>query len=117
MMYATIEQSRLYPPVYQTEQDLGREVVLVKLSNEARVSAWDQVDTWLKTHDSIGNADLRLILNTDNMTKASKMLRAWVDAGLLAPTGTSPQNRRYWRKKSADVLVDLTSALSRRPGK
>ena len=117
MMYATMEQSHLYPPVYQTEQELGREAVLVKLLNEARVSAWDQVDTWLKTHDSIGNADLRLILNTDNMTKASKMLRAWVDAGLLVPTGTSPQNRRYRRKKLADLWLDLASALSKSPGK
>lgn len=117
MMFATMEQSHLYPPVYQTEEDIGREVVLVKLLNEARVSAWDQVDTWLKTHDSIGNADLRLILNTDNMTKASKMLRAWVDAGLLVPIGTSPQNRRYRRKKLADLWLDLASALSKPPGK
>ena len=117
MMYATMEQSHLYPPVYQTEQELGREAVLVKLLNEARVSAWDQVDTWLKTHDSIGNADLRLILNTNNMTKASKMLRAWVDAGLLVPIGTSPQNRRYRRKKLADLWLDLAAALSKPPGK
>jgi ATP-dependent DNA helicase RecG len=117
MMFATMEQSHLYPPVYQTEADLGREAVVVKLLNEAKVSAWDQVETWLKTHDSIGNADLRLILNTDKTVKASKMLRQWVDAGLLVRIGTSPQNRRYRRKGIPDFLNDLAATLSRHTGK
>lgn len=117
MMYATMEQSHLYPPVYQTEADLGREAVVVKLLNEARVSAWDQVETWLKTHESIGNADLRLILNTDKTVMASKMLRAWVDAGLLVPLGSSPQTRRYRRKGAMDFLSDIATALSKAPRK
>ena len=117
MMYATMEQSHLYPPVYQSEVDLGREAVVVTLLNEARVSAWDQVETWLKTHESIGNADLRLILNTDKTVTASKMLRAWVDAGLLVPMGTSPQTRRYRRKGAMDLISDFAIALSKLPRK
>ncbi len=118
MMFATMEQSHLYPPVYQTEADLGREVVMVKLLNEARVSAWDQVEIWLKTHESIGNADLRLILNTDKTVWASKMLRQWVDAGLLVPIGTGDRNRRYRRKGFLDIWNDLQQTLvSRVPGK
>lgn len=108
MMFATMEQSHLYPPVYQTEADLNREVVVVKLLNEARVSAWDQVETWLKTHPSIGNADLRLILNTDKAVKASKMLRQWVDSGLLVPIGAGDRNRRYRRKGLSDTIRELS---------
>lgn len=113
MMFATMEQSHLYPPVYQTEADLGREAIVVKLLNEARVSAWDQVETWLKTHDSIGNADLRLILNTDKTVKASKMLRQWVDAGLLVPVGTGDRNRRYRKKGLMDLFSEMAELLSK----
>lgn len=97
MMFATMEQSRLYPPVYQTEADLGREAVVVKLLNEARVSAWDQVDLFLSEHETITNADLRLLLRTEDRPKVSRLLRQWVDDGLLVRFGTGPRNLHYRR--------------------
>jgi ATP-dependent DNA helicase RecG len=119
MMYETMEQNHLYPPVYQTEADLGREVVVVKLLNEARVSAWNQVEVWLREHGSIGNGDLRSILHTDSHAKASKMLARWVEQGSLTvvdPTAGN-RNRRYRLASIGDRMQTLTSLFSHHPGK
>ena len=97
MMFATMQQNHLYPPVYQTEADLGREAVVVKLLNEARVSAWDQVDLFLSEHESVTNADLRTLLRTEDRPKVSRLLRQWVDDGLLVRFGTGPRNLHYRR--------------------
>ncbi len=97
MMFETMQQANLYPPMYRAWPDIGREAVQVVLLNEARPTAWDQVVSCVQERGSVGNAEVRTILGTDDPVRASKLLREWVDAGLLVianPT-SAKQHRRY----------------------
>ncbi|MFO8073404.1 MAG: ATP-binding protein [Polyangia bacterium] len=102
MMFETMHRAELYPPLYKTSPDLNREAVVVTLMNEARASAWDQVADYLENHASVGNAEVRSILGTDDTVRASKQLRAWVERGLLEPVDASSakSQRRYCRPSS-----------------
>ena len=72
---------------------------MVYLLNEARPSTWDQVEAYLDKHGEIGNAEVRTLLRTDDPVRASKLLKTWVDLGLLivADPGAAKQRRRYRR--------------------
>lgn len=109
MMFHTMEKGNLYPPVFVSQPEVSQEAVIVRLSNEAKPSAWDQVDELLKRQETIGNADVRRILHTDNPVAASKLLKTWVDAGLLtvADATAAKQQRRYRRPGSPSTSVPL----------
>ncbi len=97
MMYQTMGQSNLYPPVFLTRPDIADEAVIVFLFNEVRPSIWDQVHDYLKKNVDIGNAQVRRILRTDDPIKASKTLKNWVKLGLLVISNpdAAKQSRRY----------------------
>ncbi|MCH7720550.1 MAG: putative DNA binding domain-containing protein [Planctomycetes bacterium] len=102
MMFHTMGAAGLYPPQYLTRATTGRDSVTVQLLNEARPTVWDQVCSWLDDHGTIGNAEVRQIMKTDDVLAASKALKGWVERGLLAvanPLG-GKRNRRYQRPES-----------------
>lgn len=114
MMIRTLEEGGLYPPVYRTEDELGREVVQVDLLNEARQSEWELVRDYLKDHDTVSNADVRRITNTKSNVTASKLLREWVDNGLLevANPDVGTRNRLYRLKGKVTLAAfDLINRL------
>ena len=45
---------------------------------------WDEVSDWVDRNGPIANADLCRIAGIDTL-KASKLLKAWVEQGLLEP--------------------------------
>jgi len=98
MMFATMEKDGFYPPIYDEETDPHRELVRVKLLNEARLSEWELVRDHLLRHGTVANAEVRTMLNLGaNRVKASKLLRGWLDKGLIEvvnPAGGT-RNRRY----------------------
>ncbi len=110
MMYTTLEEGGLYPPVYRTEDELKREAVQIDLLNEARQSEWELVRDYLKDHDKISNADVRRITNTKSNVAVSKLLREWVDRGLLVVSNPNEgtRNRRY-RLKGKETLAAIES--------
>jgi ATP-dependent DNA helicase RecG len=97
MMYETMHRADLYPPLYKVYPEITREAVQVVLLNEARPSAWDQVVFCIEEHGSIGNAEVRAILGTDDPVRASKLLKVWVSSGLLVIVNpdSAKQHRRY----------------------
>ncbi len=99
MMRSTMDRLGLYPPVFQEESKQRKEVVLVRISNEAKLSEWELVKDYLNEHDSIGNKELRTILNlaTSESHKGSRLFKEWVDSGLLkiANPKEGTRNRRY----------------------
>lgn len=99
LMREAMSRADLYPPVFLTAPDLSREALVVFLFNEARPSAWDQVEAYLEKHGEIGNEQVRSVLRTDDRVRASKLLKSWVKPGLLVvsnPTAAK-QHRRYRR--------------------
>ena len=83
MMFATLEQDGLWPPIYREKNEGEKAAVEVVLRNEARLSEWALVEDHLQEHDTISNADVRRIINTESNTKASKLLKQWVSSGLI----------------------------------
>lgn len=113
MMFETMSRANLYPPVYATGPDLGREAVRVYLFNEARASVWDQVAEYLRHNPQIGNREVRTLLRTDDSVRASRLLKSWVARGLLevVDADAAKQNRRY-RLPDESPQESLFSILS-----
>ena len=99
MMFGTMRESHLYPPLYLTRPRIEREAVIVDLRNQNRPSVWEQVTDYLEKHGTIGNAEVRQLLGTDDTLRASKQLKHWVEQGVLIvvnpDAGTNV--RRYTR--------------------
>src|SRR5690606_11759261 len=110
MMFQTMETAGLYPPLYLTRATTGKDEVRVILLNEGRTGIWDQVADYLRRNGSIGNAELRTIMGSENTLAASKALKTWVDMRLLeiANPGAGKRVRRY-KLVESDPLPPLFS--------
>ena len=99
MMVNTMHEAGLFPPQWRSRAALDREAVVVTLLNQNRPSVWEQVCHHLDQHGTIGNAELRLLQETDDTLGTSKLLRTWVNQGLLAVANPDAGNnvRRYMR--------------------
>ena len=97
MMFGTMREKGLYPPLYDTRPHVERDAVIVTLFNENRPSAWEQVSQYLDQHGSIGNAEVRQLIGTENVLGASKLIQDWVKLGLLVVTNpqAGTRVRRY----------------------
>lgn len=97
MMNTLMREAELFPPVFTLHPE--REAFSVTLKNLARPSLWDQAEQYLDSHTTIGNAEVRQLLGTEDKIKASRQLKAWVDGGLLIVSNpeASRSQRRYTR--------------------
>ena len=119
MMFSTMDAAGLYPPLYRTRATTGKDSVGVIIRNEARPTLWDQVCNWLDVHGSIGNAEVREIMRTDNILAASKKLKWWVDLGLLvvANPNAAKQLRRYQHPEEEPLAPLLSKHLGKQEGR
>lgn len=102
MMFGTMHETGLYPPIYLTQPRIARQAVLVQLLNESRPSLWEQVSDYIDQHGSIGNAEVRELVGSQDVLAASKQLRKWVTRGqlvVLNPDGAK-RFRRYTKPES-----------------
>jgi ATP-dependent DNA helicase RecG len=97
MMFGTMREAGLYPPLYWTRPRIPREAVVVYLFNENRPSIWEQVIDYINKHGEIGNAETRRLMGTTDTLRASKQLKEWVNLGLLvvANPDAAKQLRKY----------------------
>lgn len=110
MMFAEMAAAKLYPPQYSQNTEAAVETVTVTLLNLERPSAWDEVSDWIDREGFIQNAKLCEIAKVDTL-KASKMLVAWREQGLLVPLpGRAKRNMAY--TKPAKAGVEQESLLS-----
>ncbi len=97
MMFAAMKATGLYPPLYFSTPSLtGYDGINVWLLNEEQPPIWEQVYSWIETHGSIANRDLRDIANVETL-KASKMLKKWVLQGLLLPDTSQGKRKTIYR--------------------
>jgi ATP-dependent DNA helicase RecG len=110
MMIGTMRESGLYPPIYITRPRLEREAVLTILRNENRPSVWEQIVEYIERHGSIGNAELRQLLGTNDTLGVSKQLKHLVEQGLLVVV--NPEAGRNVRRYTSPALdVDPEPSL------
>jgi len=92
------------------------ESVTVTLLNLERPSMWDEVSDWIDRNGSIANAELCKIAGVETL-KASKMLGAWVEQGLLEPLpDRGKRNMAYTRPSQAGEQPSLLSGLEENNG-
>lgn len=112
MMFAEMALAKLYPPQYRSSVEAAVETVTVTLLNLSRPTAWDEVSDWIDRRGSIANADVVRIAKLDAL-KASKLLAAWRDQGLLAPLpGRGKRNMAYAKPAHGAEGGSLLSTLS-----
>lgn len=87
------------------------ESVTVTLLNLERPGAWNEVSDWIDREGSIQNAKLCEIAKVDTL-KASKMLAAWREQGLLVPLpDRGKRNMAYTKPARKGEQSDLLSGL------
>lgn len=115
-MFAEMAAARLYPPQYRQNTDAAVESVTVTLFNHERPTAWDEVSNWIDRYRSIANADVVRIAKVETL-KASKLLKAWVDQGVLVPLpGRGKRNMAYVKPSQSAVQDSLLSDLQENNG-
>ena len=116
MMYAEMSLAKLYPPQYRQNTDVAVECVTVTLLNLQRPSAWDEVSDWIDRHGSIANSDVVRIAKVDTL-KASKLLGAWREQGLLVTLpGRGKRNMAYAKPAQGGEMQGLLSGLEESNG-
>lgn len=107
MMFGEMAAAQLYPPQYRQNTEAAVETLLLTLFNEDRPAVWTEVSDWMERNGPIANADVCRIAGVDTL-KASKMLRGWVDRGLLELLpGRVRSNAAYRKPAQGDEQLDL----------
>lgn len=111
MMFAEMASAKLYPPQYRQNTGAAVESVTVTLLNLERPTVWDEVSHWIDLNGPIANADLCQIANIHTLS-ASRMLKVWVDQGLLVPLPDRAKRNMAYSKpeQSADQASLLSEA-------
>ena len=107
MMFAEMAAAKLYPPQYAQNLENAVESVTLTLLNMERPTVWDEVSAWIDTRGSIANVELCKLAGVDTL-KASKMLGAWRDQGLLMALPDRAKRNMAYAKPEAQT-PDLLS--------
>ena len=93
----------------KSEHHQAVESVTVTLLNHERPTVWDEVSHWIDVHCAIANSDLCKIADVDTLA-ASRMLRAWVEQGVLEPLpNRAKRNMAYAKPAHPAEQLDLLS--------
>jgi ATP-dependent DNA helicase RecG len=102
MMFSLMRDSSLYPPQYFELRGQEQKAVRVTLLNEERPPIWEQVSDWMDRNGPISNRQLCAVSGLDTL-KASKLLKRWVEQGLLEADSTkAKRNMRYFKTSDSD---------------
>lgn len=105
MMFGSMRESGLYPPIYLTQPQVERQAVMVHLLNENRPSLWEQVSDYIDRNGSIGNTEVRQLVGSGDVLAASRQLRKWVQWGQLTVLNpdAAKRLRRYTKPSSSSA--------------
>jgi ATP-dependent DNA helicase RecG len=96
-MRAEMDRESLYPPVFITYPHL-QDAVRVVLFNTKRPSEWDKVAHYLSTKEKyLTNEKVRTIIGNPDTAKVSRILKKWVDQGLLVKIDTGAKKTVKYR--------------------
>jgi ATP-dependent DNA helicase RecG len=111
MMFAEMRAANLYPPFYSENRDAAQPSVIVTLRNEERPPIWEQVSDWMDRNGALANSDLCQIAAVDTL-KASKMLKRWVEQGVLLRDDSGGKRHTVYRKPVPGGAVEPPPSLS-----
>lgn len=97
MMFAEMRAANLFPPLFAEHKDAAQPSVVVTLRNEAHPPVWEQVSDWIDRNGPLSNGALCKITGIDTL-KASKMLKRWVEQGVLVRDDSGGKRNTVYRK-------------------
>lgn len=97
MMLSEMRANSLFPPLYAENNALAVPSITLMLLNENLPPLWDQVSDWVTREGAISNRKLTEIAGVDTL-RASKMLKRWVERGLLVKDETLGRAKTVYRK-------------------
>jgi ATP-dependent DNA helicase RecG len=114
MMFNLMRAGNLYPPQYRELRDQAQEAIAVMLFNEARPPIWEQVSDWIDREGPLANSDLCRIAGLDTL-KSSKLLKRWVEQGLLVPDTSRGKRHVVYQKPVSDTESPFKTSLLSEP--
>lgn len=111
MMFAEMRAANLFPPFYSENRATAQPSVIVTLRNEERPPVWEQVSDWMDRNGALANSDLCQIAGVDTL-RASKMLKRWVEQGVLLRDDSGGKRHTVYKKPIADSEGSADTALS-----
>ncbi|MEW5754888.1 MAG: hypothetical protein AB1810_01160 [Pseudomonadota bacterium] len=92
--------------------EAAQAAVLVILLNEERPPVWEQVSDWIDRNGPLANSDLCRIAGVDTL-KASKMLKRWVEQGVLLRDDPGGKRKTvYFKSTLTQSQLDWGGSLS-----
>ncbi len=107
-MFKVMRDSNLYEPLY-FPSSVRPNSVLLFLLNLQRVEYWDTVSKYLDENYRITNGEARKITGINDTLKMSRLLKTWVDKGLLEKVGQKAKKVTYYKKIGQEVPRTLLS--------
>ena len=107
-MFRIMEESNLYEPLYLPPSIRPNSVLLI-LFNLQKIQYWDTVSKYLDEHYRIANVEARGITGVGDTLEMSRLLKSWVDKGLLEKIGDGFKGNVYYRKPG----IEAPSAIFR----
>lgn len=102
-MRAEMNKHNLYPPIYIT-YPIIKDSVCCMLLNAVRASEWDKLFSYLSENAKyVVNEDVRKIIGNEDTVKVSRLLKKWVDQGLLTRIDTGAKKTAKYRLPSGEM--------------
>ncbi|MDR1989995.1 MAG: hypothetical protein LBQ09_07155, partial [Acidobacteriaceae bacterium] len=111
MMFDVMRANNLYPPLYRELREQVQAAVMVTLLNEERPPIWEQASAWIDLRGPLANSDLCQIASIDTL-KASKMLKRWVEQGLLVANTAGGKRNTTYSKPTTELGIGTAGSLS-----
>ena len=107
-IFKVMKECNLYEPLY-FPPNVRPNSVLLFLLNLQKTEYWDTVNKYLNEHYRIINSEARKITGISDTLKMSRLLKAWVDKGLLEKKGGRAKKTAYYVKPGQEVPNRLFS--------
>ena len=106
-MFKVMKEKNLYEPLY-FPPTVRPNTVLLMLLNLHKVEYWDTVSKYLDENYRIINKKAREITGLSDVLKMSRLLRSWVEKGLLEKVGKAKKDS-FYRKPGQEMPSGLFS--------
>lgn len=106
-MFRIMREHNLYEPLYYPPSLRPNSVLLI-LFNLQKIEFWDTVSKYLGEHYRITNNEARRITGVNDVLKMTRLLKSWVNKGLLERMGKA-KKKIYYRKQGQEVPRGLFS--------
>lgn len=107
-IFRVMYELNLYDPLYFPPSIRPNSVLLI-LFNLRKIEYWDTVNNYLAEHYRITNTTARRITGINDTLKVSRLLKSWVDKGLLQKIGGKAKKGVYYIKPGLEVPSRLFS--------